>query len=160
MKRPTMIFTVGYSGLAPTRLKRIAEALDADVIDCRFKPTSRNASYRQGPLRALLGERYIWAGDKLGGMGHVTGEGLKFIKDRKRNSILMCMCHAPGDCHRHMDITKGNFPNAIHIFEDELILEADLAKAIDEDLDVDLLGTVSDDVFRGNGIDGVRKLLA
>jgi hypothetical protein len=36
MKRPTMIFTIGYSGLAPTRRKRIAEALDADVIDCRF----------------------------------------------------------------------------------------------------------------------------
>jgi hypothetical protein len=143
-KTNAVICTIGYSGLAPFLLRRIAKTIDADVIDCRQKPTSRNASYRQGPLKKLLGERYIWAGDVLGGYGHTSAKGINFLKKRKRNSLLLCMCHAPGDCHRHVAICRKSFPNAVHIFDDELILSSELTKAIRDDTNYNILGSLAD----------------
>jgi hypothetical protein len=143
MPKP-VIFTVGYSGLKPAKLRRIAKTIDADVIDCRCKPTSRNPAYRQSPLKALLDERYIWAGNMLGGRGHTNSAGITWLKNRKRNSLLLCMCHAPGDCHRHIDICDEAFPKAVHIYEDELILASDLSKAERDDTDYDISGSLSD----------------
>jgi hypothetical protein len=34
------------------------------------------------------------------------------------------MEEAPGDCHRHRDICAPHVPEAVHIFRDELIVQA------------------------------------
>lgn len=100
-----MIYTIGYARLAPARLLEIATALDAQVVDVRRSPRSRIAGYGARQLPALLGSRYVWAGDTLGG-GQVTEAGLALVEGLARTSpvILMCLEHSPGDCHRHHDI--------------------------------------------------------
>lgn len=77
-------------------------------------------------------------------MRHTTPEGIKELRERKRNSLLMCMCHAPGDCHRHHLICNEAFPNAVHIYEDELVLESELARSIDQDTGYEVLGSLSE----------------
>jgi hypothetical protein len=129
-----MIYTLGYAKLPPPRLLTIARFLDAPVIDVRRSARSRIRGYGPNQLRTLLNERYIWAGDKLGG-GQVTAEGLDYVASLTKG-ILLCLEHPPGDCHRHHDIALPLERRGIsiaHIFEDELVSPIELQRAIDED---------------------------
>jgi len=132
-----LIWTIGYQRLAPSRLLELAERLDALVIDVRAVPKTRIKGYGTRQLETLLGRRYLWAGSVLGGRGHggkVTEEGIKAVErsGRDGNVILMCMCHVPGDCHRHKDICAPHFPKAVHLFEDEAIEAGELERSIRE----------------------------
>ena len=75
-----LIWTIGYQRLAPQRLRCLAEDLDAWVVDTRHVPVTRIRGYGKNQLRDLLGDRYEWRGDELGGRGHVTGEGIGRLK--------------------------------------------------------------------------------
>jgi hypothetical protein len=129
-----MIFTIGYEWLQPARLKEIAHGIDALVIDVRHVPRSRKPGWSMSRLIETLGtDRYTTMGQVLGGRGHTTDAGIKTLDglSRPRDVILLCLEEAPGHCHRHHDICAPHFPNAIHIFEDELLLAGDLQQAID-----------------------------
>jgi hypothetical protein len=149
-----LIWTIGYQRLAPERLRYFAEALDATVVDTRHVPKTRIKGYGPRQLADLLGARYVLAGHMLGGRGHVTPGGVAWLKDQKdqgRNVILMCVCHEPGICHRHQDICAPHFPDALHIWEDEVIEAGELARAIRLKADYecyDLAESLAEDVIR------------
>lgn len=134
----TTLYTIGYQALPPARLLAIAQALDATVIDCRKTPVSRIKGYHKSQLQALLGARYEARGSELGGIRngvcHTSTAGIEHLRAdlaAGRNLILMCMEHAPGDCHRHQLICAPHFPHALHIYEDELIEAHELQSALD-----------------------------
>lgn len=148
------LYTIGYQALPPARLLRIAQALDATVIDCRRVPVSRIKGYHKSHLQALLGARYEARGAELGGIrdgiSHTTPAGIARLAadlDAGRNLILMCMEHAPGDCHRHSSICAPHFPDALHIYDDELIPAGELQRALthpDPDEEYGIAGYLSD----------------
>jgi hypothetical protein len=119
------IYTIGYQRLAsPQRLLQIAVGLDAVVWDCRSKPVSRRKGFGGEQLAQLLDHRYIWRGNVLGGKGqHATAEGIAMLEAHSKhgNILLLCLEEAPGECHRHHDICGPHFPDAIHIWRDELL---------------------------------------
>lgn len=150
---PGQLYTIGYQALAPQRLQAIAQGLDATVIDCRKTPVSRIKGYHKCHLQALLGDRYEARGAELGGIrhgiSHTTPAGIARVQSdlaSGRNLILMCMEHSPGDCHRHQLICSPHFPNALHIFEDELIQAHSLQAALsspDPEAEYDIAGKLS-----------------
>src|SRR5262245_20203434 len=123
-----MIYTIGYEKLTPKALAVLAEGLKAVVTDCRAKPQSRRPGFNRRKLRALLGPSYEWWGDRLGGRppgakkDRVTQDGLRELKESSeyQNHLLLCVEEHPEDCHRHSLICAPHFPNAIHIYQDEL----------------------------------------
>jgi hypothetical protein len=44
--------------------------------------------------------------------------------------ILLCMEEAPGECHRHFDICAPYFPNALHIYRNEIVKCVELGRAL------------------------------
>lgn len=128
-----LIWTIGYQRLAPSRLRELALELDALVVDTRHVPKTRIKGYGPLQLEGLLGpDRYAKAGHMLGGRGNVTRSGLAWLEHVKsvRNVLLMCVCHEPGVCHRHQDICAPHFPDALHIYEEEVVTARELARAI------------------------------
>jgi hypothetical protein len=99
-----MIYTVGYAGrLTPSRLVRLVEALDAVLIDCRYRAYSRRSEFSGSTLATQFGDRYQWRGRELGGYGHTAPAGIERLRGYDMtggNCILMCSEEAPGDCHR------------------------------------------------------------
>lgn len=141
-----MIYTIGYQRLTADTLQAIVERLDARLIDCRLKPVSRKAGFGWRQLTARLGDRYIRAGDSLGGLGQTTPAGIKWLVGQAwgPNLVLMCMEEAPGECHRHHTICGPHFPEATHIYQDELVTAGELQRAIDTDTDYKVTGSLSD----------------
>jgi len=153
---PSTIYTIGYQALPPARLLQIATALDATVIDVRKVPVSRIKGYHKCHLQALLGPRYEARGHELGGIrngvSNTTPAGIARLQTdlaAGRNLLLMCMEHAPADCHRHQLIAAPHFPGALHIFESELIRADSLQAALsnpDPDAEYDIAGYL-DEIF-------------
>lgn len=139
-----MIYTIGYQLLTPAALAAIAARLDATVIDCRLKPVSRVPGFGGRQLAALLGSRYQQHGHHLGGYGHTTAEGIDFLCRRQGCLLLLCMEEAPGDCHRHHAICAPHFPDALHIYRDEIFTAGELRRAIDDDDEYALVGSLPD----------------
>ena len=139
VKRPT-IYSIGYQKLpTPEYLDALTECLSATLIDVRSKPVSRKKGFSRSKLETLLGDRYLWLGDQLGGMAPgVTAIGLQMLADFPRPAILMCMEEAPGACHRHIHIATQLFRHGIdiaHIFRDVIIRASALQAAIEADTD-------------------------
>lgn len=137
MTTPAQLYTIGYQAIPPERLLHIATTLNATVIDVRKVPVSRIKGYAKSHLQALLGHRYQARGHELGGIRNgvcnTTPDGIAHLRAdlaAGQNLILMCMEHAPGDCHRHQLICQPHFPDALHIFEGELIRAAELHRAL------------------------------
>lgn len=122
-----MLYSIGYSGMrAASELLDLAQSLDAVIIDVRARPVSRKSGFSRWNLAAVLGERYEWHGDKLGGRKAgekpaVTAEGIQLLSRRiaDENLILMCLEHEPWLCHRHLDICSPYFPEAVHLLHGE-----------------------------------------
>ena len=125
-----MIYTIGYQNLAIDRFHRIAAALDAIVVDIRLRPWSARPEFCRYPLKVALGDRYVHKGRSLGGMGQVTDEGIAWLRRQSGNVLLMCLETAPGDCHRHSDICMPYFPQALHIFGNELVTAEETERLI------------------------------
>lgn len=139
MAKPGTLYTIGYQALPPARLAALAAHLDATVIDCRASPVSRSHGYGRRQLEALLGPRYEPRGHQLGGrragVSHTTAAGIAVLRAdlaAGRNLMLMCMESAPGECHRHSDICAPHFPDALHIYEREIVTARALQTCLDD----------------------------
>lgn len=107
-----MLLTIGYQAIIPGDLVLVASDFDARVIDVRSRPHSTRAGFGRLQLARLLGPRYEWRGDMLGGryldLGRKTLRtewtvGTLWLAERsqRENLLLLCLEQCPGDCHRH-----------------------------------------------------------
>lgn len=106
-----MIYTIGYSGMPAPRLQQIVTALNAILVDVRFRAASRIATWNKGALVKQFGDKYIHLpqlGNSLyreGGMQIADYEaGLAAISvimvTLEKPVVLMCACASPVECHR------------------------------------------------------------
>jgi uncharacterized protein (DUF488 family) len=136
-----MIYTVGYATLTPTALERLVTKLRIDLlVDARAKPWSRKPGFARGALERQLGNKYQWAGTVLGGFQQTTAVGIAMLRRLHASDqrvLVMCMEHAPGDCHRHSEIAMRLLPHidCVHVFDNEGVLASELQRAIDRDDD-------------------------
>jgi hypothetical protein len=145
----TMIYTIGYECLSPIEFVRIVRKMHAVVIDGRFIRGRAKRGFGVLQLEAALGDQYEWHGNILGGFNNITRTGVTMLRNRQEHEtlLLVCMEEAPGECHRHNGICHPHFPEAVHIFRDELILARDLQDSFsmpEETADYPLWGTLSD----------------
>jgi len=147
-----LIFSIGYGGRndgldSPAQLHRMVVSLDATLIDCRSKPSSRKAGFGGRQLALLFNGRYEWHGAELGGMGRgVTERGLAWLRCQKaagRNLVLMCMEAEPWICHRHHRIAmRAPDLGVLHIYRSpgssiwDVFTAADVQAAIVADDDM------------------------
>jgi uncharacterized protein (DUF488 family) len=137
--KPT-IYSVGYDHMTPAELLSIMDRLKIrTLIDCRSVPQSRRPGFSRKALEKLLGARYQWQGQDLGGRGAgPTDDGLKALelytqRSRPEPLLLLCKEEAPGDCHRHSAIAVPLLARGIevvHIYRNELVTASELQKAI------------------------------
>jgi len=104
------IYTIGYERMTVERLVAIMDEKKISLlIDVRSKPFSRNAQFNRNNLARVLGDRYVWKGDILGGLhGPVPEEGIAFLVTIRQTEtvLIMCMEKGPRSCHRFYDIAK------------------------------------------------------
>jgi uncharacterized protein (DUF488 family) len=104
------LFDIGYSEIKDSKLlQKVAEKLDAIVVDARFSPRSRNPTWNQSNLVKLLGERYEHV-QALGNRNYKGGpvefvnteEAIREVDNllTQKPVILMCMCPNRERCHR------------------------------------------------------------
>jgi uncharacterized protein (DUF488 family) len=106
------IYTLGYLNATPEAVDRYVEELGALLVDTRFTPTSRNPVWRQGPLRRLLGDRYVHIkalGNERYRQGppiklHQPEEGMAQLRPlvEAQPVILLCACRDVNLCHRKL----------------------------------------------------------
>ena len=78
-----VIYSVGYAQLTPSGLARLMRVLAIDaLIDARSIPNRRRPGFAKKNLVALLGRRYEWRGDELGGRAPVTAAALDRLARR------------------------------------------------------------------------------
>ena len=107
------IYTAGYTGRKPERLKQIAEERNLLVVDIRYSWKSRVPYWNAYSLKALIGCNYTWV-SALGNMNYKSGDGIR-ISDIDRGIdivesaidnmpwkgvILLCACKPAKSCHR------------------------------------------------------------
>ena len=121
MTTPTItktVYTAGYQGRTPDELQRIAERLDATVIDIRFAPFSRNPVWARDGLRNVLGNRYRHVHD-LGNRNYrdtslpieilnLESGAQQIQNDRRQSVILLCVCKHFHTCHRKVVVDSLN----------------------------------------------------
>lgn len=139
-----MIFSLGYARRSIQELEMVADQLDAIILDVRGLPTSRKKGFGGKQLATYFGPlRYQWKGDVLGNKGaHTTTiEGLKWLAttyggddEDGPNALLLCVCDAPGQCHRHFMVARQLLPKVtvFHVWDNELIESGDLQAFLDE----------------------------
>jgi hypothetical protein len=96
------------------------------LVDLRCKPYGRLREFNKNALLRVLGFRYQWRGDTLGGFcGPVPPEALGHLVTLFHspiNTLIMCMEHDPRKCHRYQDIGKrlliDHSIDVIHIIGD------------------------------------------
>jgi hypothetical protein len=98
------LYSIGYENITPVDLKALSDRLAATVIDVRARMSRTKSGFGKLQLGALLGSRYEWHGDILGGFGQDTTEGRKWLATFDHPAILLCKEFWPGDCHRHQTI--------------------------------------------------------
>lgn len=105
-----VIYTIGYAGWAPERLREAVLDLRATLIDVRIAPTSKSPQWRKEALAALMGQHYLHL-PALGNRNAFTG-GPAVLADPERALapvaallargpvVLLCGCADPARCHR------------------------------------------------------------
>lgn len=141
------IFTVGYQQLTVAQLGNVISAVDAHMlVDVRSIPNSRKAGFNRRQLEAAFPRHYRWEGHHLGGMKPgkpgTTPAGLNWLactQDTSRRVLLLCVCQAPGNCHRHVLIAKQMISvygiDCRHIFQDHMVRASELDRSIRDDDD-------------------------
>ena len=105
------LYHCGYPGRAPEDLRRIAERLDATVVDIRYSALmAAEPRWRGDTLRELLGDRYVRciALADHAGCGAETGDisiidfhrGVDFLREIAGPRILLCGCRDSRRGHR------------------------------------------------------------
>ena len=74
----------------------------------RSKPTAWCNYFKGSTLKKSLGERYEWAGDRLGGFKPIDEKEIEPLAKRNKGNILLLMCSEtnPARCHRHYEIAS------------------------------------------------------
>lgn len=101
-------YLAGYTSRKPQQLLRLAEMLDAVVVDSRYSPVSRVPYWHGGALRELLGDRYMYNasfGNRTYRQGIITladpDFGLKRLDHQGITKvIILCACKDGETCHR------------------------------------------------------------
>ncbi len=105
-----MIYTIGYGGLR--NLQELIDIMDrkkiGKLVDVRSKPTAWCNHFKGSTLRKSLGERYEWAGDRLGGFNPIDESEIAALAKRNKGNTLLLMCSEkdPARCHRHYEIAR------------------------------------------------------
>ena len=142
------LYTIGYARLTPARLVEVMDLLGiARLIDVRSVPRTRVAGFGPKQLTTLLGARYVWEGETLGGRAPIEERSLGLLAQRAQVSrlLLMCMEEAPGECHRHHDIAlplARHGVQGLHVYQDHVVAARALQATIDagkDDYDCDPL---------------------
>ena len=101
------LYTIGYGGMSAGRLAKIVHALNAMLVDIRFRAASRKPEWNKGALLNLLGDRYVhvpsWGNElyRSGGMKIANYQaGKKMIESIAMPVVLLCACASPEECHR------------------------------------------------------------
>jgi uncharacterized protein (DUF488 family) len=104
-----MIYSIGYSKWSVEQLvKVIAEKKIDLLVDLRSVPFGRfNPPFNRPNLSRVLGARYVWKGDVLGGKyGPVNDSGILWlVAQNVKNVIIMCVEWDPRNCHRLTDVS-------------------------------------------------------
>lgn len=132
-----MFYTIGYQTLTPDYLQKLVADLDVILVDVRSATRSRIRGFGGRQLAELLGDRYAHRPDLGGRAGPVPKAAVtalfkqheEAIANGRRGLMLMCLEHAPGDCHRHFFITDKHIPDAVHIYDDEVFTSKALQDA-------------------------------
>ena len=119
------IYTIGYERMTVERLVAIMDEKKISLlIDVRSKPFSRNPQFNRNNLVRVLGDRYLWKGNILGGLnGPASEEGIAFLVTIRQTEtvLMMCMETGPRSCHRFYDIAtrlhQGHGIDAIHLVD-------------------------------------------
>lgn len=102
-------YLAGYTSRKPEQLRRLAEMLDAVVVDSRYSPRSRVAYWTMGALIDLLGrDRYLWVksfGNRAYKEGCIElvnpfGGWCQLNHHPAANFIILCACKDGQTCHR------------------------------------------------------------
>lgn len=102
-----IIYATGYQGKKPQVIKKMADDLDAVVVDIRYSPMSRNPEWRKSNLQALLGSKYVHC-QSFGNSAYKTGgieilnysAGKAMLETIDAPVILLCACSDAHTCHR------------------------------------------------------------
>jgi uncharacterized protein (DUF488 family) len=107
-----MIYTIGYEtihrkGGGVNDLVKLMNQNDITLlVDVRSKPRSHWKAFNRPVLEWALKERYLWDGERLGGLQNARGmfyyEALETLARRgsAENVLVMCMEANPDKCHR------------------------------------------------------------
>lgn len=125
-----MIYLTGYQGRKPETLQRLAEQLDAIVVDIRISPHSRVLGWDQKDLIKLLHANYMWVhsfgNENYNNDGPIEivdfQEGVNRLKRRRVNNyILLCVCSDAETCHRTVvgEFLKANTQQEVREVTDE-----------------------------------------
>jgi len=134
-----MIYTIGYQKLTVERLVRVMDENKIAVLaDVRSIPYGRRHEFNRKNLEKILGPRYAWLGDVLGGkFGPAKPQGLDKLTALAAQFpvLVLCMEHNPCDCHRFRDIgvrllEKGI--DAVHIHDNKELRTSELLISCDE----------------------------
>jgi uncharacterized protein (DUF488 family) len=101
------LYTIGYGGMSAGRLAKIVHALNAVLVDIRFRAASRKPEWNKGALTKLFGDRYLHLsslGNELYRSGGVKiadyQAGKEMIESIAMPVVLLCACASPEECHR------------------------------------------------------------
>jgi uncharacterized protein (DUF488 family) len=128
------MYSIGYQGL---KLPHVISAMTKRgiclLVDLRCKPNSRQRDFNRNVMARVLGDKYIWKGDSLGGFcGPVPQEAIDWLAHLKGRVLIMCMEHDPLKCHRYQDIARrllrDHAIDVIHIVDDQEYPTSELVK--------------------------------
>ena len=129
-----MIYSIGHGAIKTTDdLDAILRERKIDVLaDLRTKPFSRwQPMFNRPALSRLLGKRYEWMGDTLGGLGPpITERALDRLAGFADGKTICIMCSEgdPRACHRHSVIGMRLLERGIlvhHILRDGSVLTSE-----------------------------------
>jgi uncharacterized protein (DUF488 family) len=110
----TQLYTMGYSGLSPAKVKKIVDNLGAVLVDIRLVARSRIPHWNKSRLEELFAGDYMHV-PSLGNLNYKRGgsiaianfalgkQSLEIIASSlHKPMVLMCACHNAETCHRTM----------------------------------------------------------
>jgi uncharacterized protein (DUF488 family) len=105
----TVLYSFGYQGRAVDEISRLIQTTGGVLVDVRMVPSSRIATWRQGPLIRRFGGSYLHVG-ALGNRNYRGGPielvdalaGMRIVMEllERRPVVLMCGCRDAATCHR------------------------------------------------------------
>ena len=101
------LYTLGYARWSIDEMQSCVEALDATLVDVRYRPHTSKPGFDRTGLRSRFGPQY----QHLPAFGNVNyqggpveladpGAGLQAVQHLSAPLILLCGCKAPSVCHR------------------------------------------------------------